>query len=56
MKPCNCGGTFSDALIRLGGSGHIIYKKGTPIRQLKRQKQRASLRCRQVKSQATGFR
>ena len=49
------GGTFSDALMKLGGSGHMIYKKGTPIRQIKRQKKRASLKRHQIKSFATGF-
>jgi hypothetical protein len=49
------GGTFSDALMKLGGSDHMIYKKGTPVRQIKRQKKRASLKRRQVKSPATGF-
>ena len=49
------GGTFSDALMKLGGSADMIYKKGTPVRQIKRQKKRASLRRRQVKYPATGF-
>ena len=57
MNPNHCGGTFPDALMKLTGkaSDHMIYKKGTPVRQIKRQKKRASLKRRQVKSPATGF-
>tara|TARA_B100000674_G_C37202406_1_gene628931 strand:+ start:315 stop:485 length:171 start_codon:yes stop_codon:yes gene_type:complete len=55
MNVNHAGGTFSDQLMRLGGSDHMIYKKGTPVRQIKRQKKRASLKRRQVKSPATGF-
>tara|TARA_Y100000356_G_scaffold119173_1_gene110664 strand:- start:241 stop:411 length:171 start_codon:yes stop_codon:yes gene_type:complete len=55
MNVNNSGGTFSNALMKLGGSDHMIYKKGTPVRQIKRQKKRASLKRRQVKSLPTGF-
>ena len=56
MKNVNhSGGTFSDELMKLGGSDHMIFKKGTPVRQLKRQKERALAKRLQLKFQAKGF-
>ena len=56
MKNVNrSGGTFSDELMKLGGSDHMIYKKANVARQLKRHRERALAKRRQLKPQTRGF-
>lgn len=56
MKNVNrSGGTFSDELMKLGGSDHMIYKKANAARQLKRHRERALAKRRQLKPQTRGF-
>ena len=56
MKNVNrSGGTFSDELMKLGGSDHMIYKKANVARQLKRHRERSLAKRRQLKPQTRGF-